>query len=327
MFLSFGVRHSGIHYCSLSWLSCGWCLRSSSPISFQVWALSTAGTSISITWNSKLYMLPLCSQGNVTTLLEGILYPAYGFNFNVFFLINVALNSEIFSYSVRKYITFCTGVQLKLDHFGFNCYVFIPLIRLYCVYWGKTLKNSCSSPYSSAIQCIHLLACGINWRTLAKWFSFRHLLHRFPLAKHFLLSCLYPHSWHSLTGCFFDGHPGFCFHCFTLLTVAFLHAMLSNCTFDISSLVAMSMAFSRVRSEPSFHQSFSFLGSIASNDDSVSNHFIWVDIITSVGEYNRIIKCYQLSWKRKLATVKSFKADVSSVSSSSSFWQRANVSL
>ena len=34
----------------------------------------------------------------------------------------------------------------------------------------------------------------------------------------------------------------------------------------------------------------------------------------SVGEYNRVIKCYQLSWKRKLATIKSLKADISRVS-------------
>ena len=33
-----------------------------------------------------------------------------------------------------------------------------------------------------------------------------------------------------------------------------------------------------------------------------------------VGEYNRVIYCFQLSWKRKLATVKNLKADVSSVS-------------
>ena len=36
----------------------------------------------------------------------------------------------------------------------------------------------------------------------------------------------------------------------------------------------------------------------------------------SVGEYNGVIQCYQLSWKRKSATVKSLKADVSSVSPS-----------
>ena len=34
----------------------------------------------------------------------------------------------------------------------------------------------------------------------------------------------------------------------------------------------------------------------------------------SVGEYNRVIYYYQESWQRKLATVKSLKADVSSVS-------------
>ena len=37
----------------------------------------------------------------------------------------------------------------------------------------------------------------------------------------------------------------------------------------------------------------------------------------SVGEYDRVIWCYQLSWKRKLSTVKSLKADVSRVSPSS----------
>ena len=37
---------------------------------------------------------------------------------------------------------------------------------------------------------------------------------------------------------------------------------------------------------------------------------------TSVEEYNRVIYCYQLSGKRKLATVKSLKAEVSSVSPS-----------
>ena len=34
----------------------------------------------------------------------------------------------------------------------------------------------------------------------------------------------------------------------------------------------------------------------------------------SVGEYNRVIYYYQESWQRKLATLKSLKADVSSVS-------------
>ena len=38
---------------------------------------------------------------------------------------------------------------------------------------------------------------------------------------------------------------------------------------------------------------------------------------TSVEEYNRVIYCNQLSWKRKLATVKSLGAEVSSVSPSS----------
>ena len=37
----------------------------------------------------------------------------------------------------------------------------------------------------------------------------------------------------------------------------------------------------------------------------------------SLGEYNRVVKYSQLSWWRKLATIKSFKADVSSVSPSS----------
>ena len=36
----------------------------------------------------------------------------------------------------------------------------------------------------------------------------------------------------------------------------------------------------------------------------------------SVGEYSRAIECYQLSWKRKLAAVNNFKADISSVSPS-----------
>ena len=33
-----------------------------------------------------------------------------------------------------------------------------------------------------------------------------------------------------------------------------------------------------------------------------------------MGEYNRVIKYYQLSWQRKLATVKSFKADILCIS-------------
>ena len=37
----------------------------------------------------------------------------------------------------------------------------------------------------------------------------------------------------------------------------------------------------------------------------------------SLGEYNRVISCYQLSCSRKLATVESLKADVSNVSPSS----------
>ena len=37
----------------------------------------------------------------------------------------------------------------------------------------------------------------------------------------------------------------------------------------------------------------------------------------SVGEYKKVIWFYQLSWYRKVVTVKSFKADVSSVSPSS----------
>ena len=37
----------------------------------------------------------------------------------------------------------------------------------------------------------------------------------------------------------------------------------------------------------------------------------------SVGEYNRVIKCYHLSWNCKWATVKSLKSDVSSISTSS----------
>ena len=37
-----------------------------------------------------------------------------------------------------------------------------------------------------------------------------------------------------------------------------------------------------------------------------------------VGEYNRVIKSYNLSWWCKLATIKSFKVDVIS------FWQRAS---
>ena len=42
------------------------------------------------------------------------------------------------------------------------------------------------------------------------------------------------------------------------------------------------------------------------------------------GGYNKIIRSYRLSWKCNLATVKSFKADVSSVSPSPSLWLRAN---
>ena len=34
----------------------------------------------------------------------------------------------------------------------------------------------------------------------------------------------------------------------------------------------------------------------------------------SIGEYNWVIEYYQLSRKHKLATIKSFKADISSVS-------------
>ena len=36
-----------------------------------------------------------------------------------------------------------------------------------------------------------------------------------------------------------------------------------------------------------------------------------------MGEYNRVIKYYHLSWKHKLATVKSLEADVLSISPSS----------
>ena len=41
----------------------------------------------------------------------------------------------------------------------------------------------------------------------------------------------------------------------------------------------------------------------------------------SVGEYNKVNKCYQLSWYHRLATEKSLKADVSSISPSSEQWR------
>ena len=48
----------------------------------------------------------------------------------------------------------------------------------------------------------------------------------------------------------------------------------------------------------------------------------------SAEDYNRVINYYQLSWQCKVATVKSFKADVSSVSPSSERMTNArNVSI
>ena len=40
-------------------------------------------------------------------------------------------------------------------------------------------------------------------------------------------------------------------------------------------------------------------------------------VAASVGEYNKVIWYYKLSWRHKSVTIKSFKADVSSVSPSS----------
>ena len=66
-----------------------------------------------------------------------------------------------------------------------------------------------------------------------------------------------------------------------------------------------------------FHPTWTLLALVSPNLDIISIGFI------QPGHYSSwLINCYQLSWSRKSATVKSFKAGVSSVSHS--LWRRSN---
>lgn len=66
-----------------------------------------------------------------------------------------------------------------------------------------------------------------------------------------VLSKIVPLFWVCSLFCFWV-HSVFCFHWFTLLMLASSFTMVSNCACDNSSVPAVSMAFCKVRSEPSW---------------------------------------------------------------------------
>ena len=200
--------------------------------------------------------LPLYSQGNVTTPLVGIWWPEYDFNLILVFS-KVALISKIFNYFGGKDITFCTSA--KLDSFVLDCRLLVPLAQLYFFNWKKYIQPIALYLYLLTFfeDVCSFPGIGLWMATLAKWFNFWHsfgTLLSICETKHYFVVAICDTLYSVLLS--------LSMFIFFLLLSEFMFFsngfQLCLSAFDIPYVLAMSIAFSKVDSKPSY-MSFSLV--------------------------------------------------------------------